>query len=434
MSPSTGPGVRLSRRELLRGMAAFTTASPGRPSASSPDLSVLTWNFYLGVNLFRLQRATTPNEVRRVAGQLLASATRHPYTNRAGAIADEVAASRPSIVAVQEVVLLRTRESGAEDPDSNPSPAATIVDALELLETALDERGVPYEVAAVTPTNEVEVPADTEEGTFDLLLTDRDVVLVREDVDIERVRSGMFDANQLVLLAGETQAIERGYSIVDIVVEEVPVTVATTHLESTSAAVRRQQARELLDRLPQDRPVVLAGDFNSGPKTNVETYAILTRSFEDVETTSPADQAAPTCCQPPHLQNEESQLTERVDSVLYRGRLRPTATERVGLDPEDRISYSTGNRTGELWPSDHAGVLATLELHATTPTSTATSTRTSSTLTGTPSPTRTSGPTPAPDPTNQRTPSAPMGGFGFLAPLGAVLVAIGAGLRSWLDS
>lgn len=432
MSSITGPVVRLSRRELLGGVAALTAAPPGRPSEGSPRLSVLTWNFYLGVNLFGLQRATSQDEISRMAGQLLESATRHPYSKRAGATADAVAASRPSIVALQEVVLLRTQEPGDEEPDSNWSQAQTVVDALELLETALDDRGVSYEVAALTPTNEVDVPADTEEGTIDLRLTDRDVVLVREDVDVERARSGTFDANHLVLLAGETQAIERGYSIVDIVVEEVPVTVATTHLESTSAAVRRQQARELLDRLPQTRPVVLAGDFNSGPETNVETYAILDRSFEDVAVTSPTGRAAPTCCQPPHLRNEESQLTKRVDSVLYRGHLHPTATERVGLDPADRISHPTGNQEVQLWLSDHAGVLATLELRATTPTSA--STRPSSTQTGTPRSTRTAGPTPSAARAKEQAPSAPMDGFAFLAPIGAVLVAIGTCLRSRLGS
>jgi hypothetical protein len=44
--------------------------------------------------------------------------------------------------------------------------------------------------------------------------------------------------------------------------------------------------------------------------------------------------------------------------VLTRGPVTPLAACRVGADPEDRITATTSDGETELWPSDHAGVVA----------------------------------------------------------------------------
>jgi len=70
-----------------------------------------------------------------------------------------------------------------------------------------------------------------------------------------------------------------------------------------------------------------------------------------------------TCCQDDDLTNDESQLSRRVDAVLYRGGANPTAIERVGAATDDRVSLDDESVT--LWPSDHAGVVATFEIDST---------------------------------------------------------------------
>ena len=60
-----------------------------------------------------------------------------------------------------------------------------------------------------------------------------------------------------------------------------------------------------------------------------------------------------TCCFVADLRPPSS-LYERVDLVLVRGALTPKASYRVGTDPLAAL----GNR----WPSDHAGVVATIRL------------------------------------------------------------------------
>jgi len=60
-----------------------------------------------------------------------------------------------------------------------------------------------------------------------------------------------------------------------------------------------------------------------------------------------------TCCQAADLLNVSSTLNERVDLVLFRGSLTPLVSVTVG----DRRIFKTPS---DLWPSDHAGVVAVL--------------------------------------------------------------------------
>ena len=62
-----------------------------------------------------------------------------------------------------------------------------------------------------------------------------------------------------------------------------------------------------------------------------------------------------TCCQAQNLLNTTSSLDQRIDLVLSRG--------GVGVDDIHLIGDSESDRTPSgLWPSDHAGVVATLEI------------------------------------------------------------------------
>ena len=64
-----------------------------------------------------------------------------------------------------------------------------------------------------------------------------------------------------------------------------------------------------------------------------------------------------TCCQATDLLNPTSTLTERVDLVLTRGPFHVAKASLVGDEASDRLPSG-------LWPSDHAGVVVTLELES----------------------------------------------------------------------
>lgn len=336
----------------------------------------MTRNLALGVEFHRLFEASSLDDVRRIAGEMLADIRDTPFPPRAGAIADEVAATEPDVVCLQEAAKVRTQRPS--DFRSNPTPNATSleVDFLSVLASKLEDRGLAYEVAASTVTTDVEVPADVDGDTIDVRLTDRDAVLVHADHGVGPVDAGTYDAVYSPDTALPRAAIERGYVVVDVTVGDAVVTVADTHLEAADRTTRRKQAEQLLARLPTDRPVVLAGDLNSGPGGSREVYDLLRESFTDAHAAAGSG-SAPTCCQDADLRNESSSLSSRVDVVMARGGATPASVRRVGHEPADRVEATVDGQPVRLWPSDHAGVVAGVEVPAT-----ATATRTASTTTG----------------------------------------------------
>lgn len=371
-SPDIDP-AGCSRRAVLGGLSGLATAQ-ALPAAAAPDqsLTVATRNLYLGVDLSRLFQATSMDDVRRIAGQMLDEIRTHPYAARTDAIAAEIEAAQPDVIGVQEAARIRVQTESDFLDDPSPNASTDAVDLLDLLSTKLEARGLDYDVATSTVTTDVEVPAEDDGGPTDVRLTDRTAVLVRSDLRVVERRSGTFDAALEYPLRGHSVSIRRGYCLVDLTVGGTDVTVANTHLESADAYTRKRQAEELLETLPSDRPVVLTGDLNSGPGTTTGAYERLTESFEDSYSSLRPDADGFTCCQANDLRNEESAFSSRVDHVLHRGALEPTAIERVGADPGSKVSVESGDETVRIWPSDHAGVVATLAISPSTPTATST--------------------------------------------------------------
>ncbi|MCY7484582.1 hypothetical protein M5X00_30820 [Paenibacillus alvei] len=62
-----------------------------------------------------------------------------------------------------------------------------------------------------------------------------------------------------------------------------------------------------------------------------------------------------TFCQDADLLNDQSSLFARIDYILFKNGWMPVKADNVGEKQQDRTD------TG-LWPSDHAGVTATLNL------------------------------------------------------------------------
>jgi len=444
--PSTPPPA-LTRRTVLGSAAGLTALSvaPGARGASgaaqtaSATPTVMTRNVYLGIDLFRLFRAESRAAFRRIVGELLAEVDPAVYEARADAIAGEIAAAGADVVALQEVVLLRTQRPGDFGSEGSERASDVLVDFLSLLESALADRDLDYEVAGVATTTDVELPADTEDGQVDVRLTDRDVLLVRGDLETEDVETGSFEAALPIPVpdSDRTLALERGYCTAAVTVDGVGFTAVATHLESVSPMARQQQARELLGMLPESRPVVVAGDFNSGPGSETTTYDLLTGELRDAYAVRGTDGDGFTCCQAGSLRNDTSRLTTRIDALLYRGEVRPTAVNRVGHRPEDRVEVEVDGETVRLWPSDHAGVVGTFEVAETTPTPTPTPTP-APTATGEPTPTPTATPTGTPTPTRTPpptpTPTATEATDGFGPGMGVVaaLVGISAGVAARL--
>ncbi len=155
----------------------------------------------------------------------------------------------------------------------------------------------------------------------------------------------------------------RGWASIDVTVRGNKFRFVTTHLDSIVPLIRIAQAGELLRTAANTSlPVVMVGDFNivadNGLDPSFPGYqAIINAGFTDAWRSKRAPEPGFTCCQAGTLLNPTSQLDRRIDLVVFRGPFSVADIDIIGDQQADRTASS-------LWPSDHAGVAATLRLRA----------------------------------------------------------------------
>jgi endonuclease/exonuclease/phosphatase family metal-dependent hydrolase len=347
----------------LRALAAVTavaalavpagTASPASPAKSDREITVMTRNLYLGTDLTPIFSAPSLPALFAAAGAAWGQAQANDFPARAQAIADEIADSEPDLVGLQEAMLYRT-----DVPADGPAtPAETVAyDFVEILVTALAQRGLDYEPVSVFTGTDAELPAGLP-PTSDVRLTDRVVVLAHAPdkwggLRVSNPQSGAYPTALTVNTAAGPLRLPRGWASVDVEVRGRSFRFVTTHLDAFSSQIRNAQAAQLLTGpAATELPVILVADTNSGPGTDLGAYGILSGGgFADAWVDGPI-----TCCFKNDLHDPDPTLTKRVDLVLTTGGFEPEALDIVGEDPADRTASG-------LWPSDHAGVVATLRI------------------------------------------------------------------------
>ena len=370
--------ARLALATLLT--LAVAGAFPGQ-SASASDggrdgkqLTVMTQNLYLGSPLTPAldPNLTLPQFIGAVA-QIYGTAVFTNFPKRAQAIADTVAAEDPDIIGLQEV----SNWIAKPVPGSAAHPLS--FDFLEILQGALAQRGLDYRVAAVSHNADIG-PVPLVAPTFgcretaadcQVTLQDRDVILVNADtagLSVTASRSGNYAAQQTFQPPGlpgspppPPVSFNRGWAYIDASLNGTRFRFATTHLEVEDfPSIQEMQAQEFLaGPVHTGGPVIAVGDFNSAadPATTTKptaSYADLTKSwFKDAWDVNGGDPGV-SCCQNGTLTNPTSQLQTRIDLVLTHGSVKAQSAHLVGNTP-----FSS---TPPLWPSDHAGLVATLTL------------------------------------------------------------------------
>jgi endonuclease/exonuclease/phosphatase family metal-dependent hydrolase len=328
------------------------------------QLKVMTRNLCIGADLQPILDAKPPDIPDAVAVALnQAMATDFP--GRANAWADEIARARPDLIGLQEAALIST----LSPPDPNTGLAATNLkaDFVDLLMTQLQVRGLDYKEVIAQVGQEVELPGMFDGELLIVQLKHREVILARTDrLTLSNAQGGKFAAYGSRTIAGTSVALPWAWAWVDATLDDHPFRFATCHLDPDFDDVRLKQAEEFLDGPAQTRtPIVWVGDFNSdaegttvaGPTPATETYKrIIDAGFLDAWRVVFPAQSGFTCCQANDLKNLPSTLNERVDLVLTRGDVGVLDASIVGADPGDRLVPSG------LWPSDHAGVVVTLQL------------------------------------------------------------------------
>jgi endonuclease/exonuclease/phosphatase family metal-dependent hydrolase len=161
-------------------------------------------------------------------------------------------------------------------------------------------------------------------------------------------------------------SLARGWASIDVTVKHQSFRFVTTHLETEAfPSIQTQQAAELVQTAGNTLlPVIYAGDFNTPANDSsspaFSTYRVMLGSgVQDVWSLANPSRPGLTCCQAQTDLNPLSELSERVDLILASQRFQVERALLVGASPRDRTPSG-------LWPSDHAGVVATLCLEGRT--------------------------------------------------------------------
>lgn len=336
LDPMTTAGSR------LRGIQ---DTGPGR-------ITVYNQNVYPGADVDAVIAALADNDASNDLPALLTAIGElqsNDAAARAGGVADQIAKFHPDVVGLNEITEINVDLSLLGGPSVQQ-------DFLALLQGALQDRGLDYEVAS-TVQDIVATPVPF------VSYVDYDVVLVNPDRVIVNDEFGQtFSVNVGVVAPGVE--LKRGRTGIDAEIGGLTVTILTAHPEPGETApfttVRAAQAAELVQSLGNTSPVIMLGDYNDVPGSPM--YDIITGAgFTDLWAAlhpgargfTAADAYDPT----------DLELIKRIDYIWVRG-FETRARDALGTirlvndQPSDRAQAPGG----KIYVSDHAGVVATILL------------------------------------------------------------------------
>jgi hypothetical protein len=328
----------------------------------------MTRNLYLGADLDPIFAAASRNDgpgIIDATTNAWAAINATNFSERAVALADEIEDSEPLLVGLQEVSLFRT---GKFDSFSGtPTPAEDVVEELDYLTILLEEleqRDLHYAPVTVTEGADGETPGFTAPGVLqDIRLTDRDVILVRTDLLGSKLQLSNEQEGKFANFASAPLPLRRGWGSVDVTLRGHTFRFINTHLEEEGpfSAIQVAQGNEILSGPANTNlPVILVGDFNSrAGGGGTPTYGnLINAGFADAWSVTHPGELGNTWGHDENLLNTTVNLTQRIDLVLFRDGgsedgLCALDADVVGEELDDRTPSG-------LWPSDHAGVVATL--------------------------------------------------------------------------
>jgi endonuclease/exonuclease/phosphatase family metal-dependent hydrolase len=365
---------------LAIALAAPLVASPPAEANNRKTVTVMTRNLYVGADLLPAIAAIAggdPIEIITAVSRVWAKVSFTDFPARAEGLAREIAAAEPDLIGLQEAELWRSQTPA----DFVPGNASHVeYDFVEILLQALEARGLHYAKVAEETGFDAEAPGFLSESAAlagelsDIRLTDREVILARTDLKtselkLSNAQTGHFVTNiEVPLSSGENFVVLRGWASVDAKVRGKSFRFVTTHLEADSELVREAQAIEAIaGPANTSLPVVLVADANSNANGDATTPAyssFIGAGFADAWFESHPGQIVSTCCNEELLTNptfpSPADDEGRIDVVLFRGAgdFHALGADLFGTNPADRVF----NGLALIWPSDHAGVAATLQI------------------------------------------------------------------------
>ena len=353
------PGRITSQCLLVVGMLIATAFAQDHPAHAQDHsfLTIMTRNMDEGTDFGFFSEAVGDQALLQVAlGETFCEVVASNPELRAAQIADEIAAAQPDLVSLQAVS--KWQSSLLFCPGAAIGPPTTI-DAETALLNRLAVDGVSYHVVSqLDEFNPTSIPG------LSFSFMDREVLLARDEPDgqlsIANVQAQHFSTLLTVPipLPGLNFTILHGWISADVTVRGRTVRVIATQLQSPSDKVGRTagepvqeaQAEELVTGpAATSLPVVIAGDLNTGPGSNVMfSYNLLTQNARFTDTWTATQPNDPGFTLGFYTEDPLAPSTPsmRTDLILVRGAVVPSA-------PKD---YLVGTEVPH--PSDHAGVVA----------------------------------------------------------------------------
>lgn len=339
----------LSIMLLIAIIALSVTMSPALADSNKRVAKVMTYNMDAGTDLlfFFAYPADPIFATQLTYEELLVD----DFPGRAGLLADQIVIQQPYLISLQEVTLWQTTSVTGE--------TEVLADQLDLIMDALEARYQQYEVVAGQDLTDITAPLV--DGSY-LHFLDRNVILARTDLkqselSLSNVRSGIYRAT-IAPVPGFPEELN-GWLSVDAKIRGKSVRFFCTHLESPISqndSTQVLQGQELIAIMQRSKlPVILAGDFNSdasglgfGPDQTPTAAMIVEAGYADTWQSIHPEEWGLTW--PFYLEDiyaGPSDPSERIDLIFTRN-LKILDVAVVGNNPP--------------FPSDHAGVVATLQI------------------------------------------------------------------------
>ena len=331
---------------------------PGQPE----KVTVMTRNIYVGtaidVNEFSL--ITNFPDLVLLVNEALTLLESTNFFFRAPALAREIADALPHLVGLQEVTTIQL-------------PGQPTFDYLTILLTNLNGLLNPdfhYDVVGTVNNVILAFP-----GFPGVQLINRDVVLARSPgvtIDQASVLAANYSLNATLFfnILGTPIPFLRGFVALNATIGKQTYRFVNTHLENADATIRMKQAEELAGLLSNETlPVILVGDFNTAAPTGATYQFLEDQGFVDVWPRRKLQNQNPNGFTSSHdadLRNTVVKLNKRIDIIFARNQAGPVQTPGIGpvsaFVVGDELDDRIPTLLGLLWPSDHAGVVAELQL------------------------------------------------------------------------
>ena len=249
--------------------------------ASESEFKVMTRNLYLGADV-AIAMELLPDFP--AATQFMWDQMRQTdFEKRSKLFVQEIKTEDPDVIGLQEAAKWYCKAGIFSKP-------VTVFDFVEILISDLSSAGLNYEIATSGKNQAVNVGFEIapiplltsaqEYALFQSLFGQpsaycgfeiADVLLVKKSLSREILAVGTSEYEAKYTIIPTVMSIYRGYSWADININQKPIRFVTTHLESSFSPDKKPVAKIQADQLIEDLantkiPIVLLGDFNSDPR------------------------------------------------------------------------------------------------------------------------------------------------------------------------